>query len=52
MLEFLSDIDSPMPNFFLKFISRLSDSASRESFFEYKYLPEFEAEIGTAGKVV
>jgi hypothetical protein len=29
-----------------------SSSASRESFFDYEYLREFEAKIGTARKVV
>ncbi len=39
ILEFLSDIDSPT--------RRVG-----ESFFDYEYLREFEAKIGTARKVV
>jgi hypothetical protein len=43
--------DSPRRGFiFYKFISRLSDSASRVVVVEY--LREYEAEIGTARKVV
>ncbi len=33
-------------------IENLVDSASRESFFDYEYLPEFAAKIRTAQKVV
>jgi hypothetical protein len=43
-------VDSPIQRYGESVTPRIGDSG--ESFFEYEYLREFEAKIGTARKVV
>jgi hypothetical protein len=61
--SFLLNIQKPTPRLAASVSHRLPDSPSRrvadspnrrvgESFFDYEYLREFEAKIGTAQKVV